>query len=113
MQPYRRRGGLRRGLIIPAIAFAAVLILAVSLLDQTGTRVQAEQLSTLRSALRRASVTCYALEGRYPPTLAYLTENYGVMVDADKFIVQYSAFAQNIMPIIEVKPIGGEGPDEN
>lgn len=111
MHLYRQNTGWRRALIISGCVFALVLILAVSVLTEAGVRVQAEQLATLQNALRRASVTCYALEGRYPPTLEYLTENYGVVIDEDRFIVYYDVFGHNIMPDIDVGLIGGEGPD--
>ncbi len=111
MHLYRLNTGWRRALIGSILAFALVLVVTVVLLNQTDSRVQNQQLATLRNALRRASVTCYALEGRYPPTLEYLTEHYGVVVDADKFIVHYDAFGKNIMPDIMVSPIGGEEPN--
>ena len=32
---------------------------------------------TLKKAIARASVQCYAIEGRYPPSIEYLEEHYG------------------------------------
>ena len=58
-------------------------------------------------AVRRAAVTCYAVEGCYPESYAYLCEHYNVRVDSDRFIVYYSVFASNIMPEIEVLPLNG------
>lgn len=111
MHLYRLKSGWRRAVVTSALTFAVVVLVTVSLVNQTGTRVQSEQLATLQNALRRASVTCYALEGRYPPSLEYLTEHYGVVVDEDKFIVHYDAFAPNITPDIQVSPIGGAESD--
>lgn len=51
-------------------------------------------------SLRRAAVTCYALEGRYPESYEYIKENYGVRIDERRFTVVYEIFAQNIMPRI-------------
>jgi len=111
MHLYRRNGGRRRAVIASVLVFAAAMALTISLLNQTGARVEDEQFATLQKALRRASVTCYALEGRYPPNLAYLSERYGVMIDSERFMVRYEPFAPNIMPNIEISAIGGEGPD--
>jgi hypothetical protein len=109
MRLYQRKSKWPRTVIITSLALALVILLSVALLNQAGKRVGAEQLTTLENALRRASVTCYALEGRYPATLEYLAENYGVVIDEERFIVSYSTFGRNIMPDIEVRPIGGSG----
>ena len=63
-------------------------------------------------AVRRSWVSCYALEGTYPPDLDYLKERYGLQIDEDEYIVRYSAVAQNLMPDIYVLPVSqgsGEG----
>lgn len=52
--------------------------------------------------LRRAVVSCYALEGRYPPDVKYLQEQYGLQLNEEKYIVHYEVFAENIMPDITV-----------
>lgn len=83
-----------------AMALAAlILALAVARLSQDGA---AEGRDRLERAVRRAAVTCYACEGVYPPTLAYLQEHYGVQVDEDRYTVFYEAFAENLMPEITV-----------
>ena len=42
------------------------------------------------------------MEGRYPPSVDYLEENYGILIDRDKYDVFYSGFASNFMPDITV-----------
>ena len=74
---------------------------ALSYLKSKGAARQTEQLET---ALRRACVTCYAVEGRYPRDLAYITERYGVVIDERSYIVRYDAFAENLLPQIVVLP---------
>lgn len=61
-----------------------------------------EAVRVLEDGIRRAAVSCYAIEGRYPDRLDYITENYGVYVDEDKFAVFYEVFASNIMPDVTV-----------
>ena len=64
---------------------------------------------TLIKAIRQASVQCYTIEGRYPPSVEYLEENYGIQIDRERYNVFYSGFASNIMPDITVIPAkGGE-----
>ncbi|WP_124067578.1 hypothetical protein [Clostridium sp. E02] len=57
---------------------------------------------TLHHAIRRASVQCYAIEGRYPPNVEYLEANYGIRINRDRYDVFYSGFASNFMPDITV-----------
>ena len=52
--------------------------------------------------MRRAAVSCYALEGAYPATYADLKARSGVAVDERKYKVFYEIFASNIMPEITV-----------
>lgn len=90
-----------RGVLRSAVAAAAVLCLLAavsSLADDSSS----EGRRQLEGAIRRACVTCYATEGVYPPTLAYLEEHYGIQVDAGRYTVFYDAFAENLMPDITV-----------
>ena len=56
----------------------------------------------LEDALRRSCVACYASEGIYPPSLAYLQEHYGVQIDESRYTVFYEVYADNLMPEITV-----------
>lgn len=56
----------------------------------------------LEDGLRRAVVSCYANEGRYPESLSYIEENYGVRVDGTKYAVFYEIEASNVFPTISV-----------
>ena len=59
----------------------------------------------LRQGITRACVQCYAIEGRYPPSVAYLEERYGIQIDEERYNVFYSGFASNLMPDITVIPV--------
>ena len=65
----------------------------------------AERLAQLEQAVRRSCAACYAAEGVYPPDLAYLQERYGLQIDEERYLVHYSATAQNLMPDITVLPL--------
>ena len=56
----------------------------------------------MEESLRRAAVTCYAVEGVYPPNLEYLRRHYGIQVDEEQYHVFYEIFGSNIMPQITV-----------
>ncbi|MEZ4509295.1 MAG: hypothetical protein R2912_00570 [Eubacteriales bacterium] len=52
-------------------------------------------------------MTCYAVEGKYPPSLSYLYDNYGISVDESRYVVFYDVIAANLMPSVQVTRIGG------
>ena len=44
-------------------------------------------MKQLENSIRKATMTCYATEGIYPPTLEYLKKNYGIQIDESRFTV--------------------------
>lgn len=84
----------------------AVMALAVFCLYKGVRKIeygqQAESVKQLDSSIRKAVLTCYATEGVYPPTVAYLQENYGIQIDEERFSVFYEVFGDNIMPEITI-----------
>ena len=63
---------------------------------------QTSQTEMVHDAVRKAALTCYAVEGAYPGTLSYLEENYGLSYDHSRYLVAYDAFASNLFPDIRV-----------
>ena len=82
----------------------AALVIAALARGKAQTKATAEREAhdTLRQSIKRAAVCCYAVEGRYPESMEYIEDNYGVYVDHDRYLVYYEAFAENIMPYVEV-----------
>ena len=81
------------------------VVLAGMLTSGTGSRVADKQLEFLTDAIRRSAVQCYALEGRFPDNLAYLEENYGLIIDHKNFAVYYEPMGGNLIPQIKVIPL--------
>ncbi|HHX10536.1 MAG TPA: hypothetical protein GX729_04110 [Firmicutes bacterium] len=65
-------------------------------------RLERSETEAIIRSIERAAVQCYALEGHYPPDLKYLEHNYGIRIDEDKYHYEYSVFASNIRPYINV-----------
>ena len=61
-----------------------------------------ESAAAIRDAIRQSALQCYAVEGVYPPNLAYLQDNYGLTVNTDDFYITYDAFASNLPPTLRV-----------
>lgn len=85
--------------IILIILFAFYFYYAV---DNVQKSEEEKQFEILSDAIKRSAVQCYAFEGFYPPNIEYLEQNYGLIVDHDKYVISYSVFASNIMPEIMV-----------
>ncbi len=93
------------GCILSAAAFAAVIGLFLRGTDAFSGRMETEGAETLQKAIRRTCVQCYAIEGRYPPSVEYLETEYGIRIDRSRYDVFYSGFASNVMPDITVVPV--------
>ena len=93
---------LLRGLVITLLAFGLLLGLFSFGISQVNCGSNSEQAEALRATVLRATFTCYAVEGRYPPDAAYLQAHYGLVYDPARFIVTIQAFADNILPDIAV-----------
>ena len=85
---------------------AAVILAALAgcwlLLGRIGNAQRSGETDLVRTAVKNAALTCYAVEGSYPQNLEYLREHYKLAYNEDRFIVEYDAFAENMMPYITV-----------
>ena len=59
-------------------------------------------MESLENALNRSITQCYAVEGAYPPSLAYIKEHYGLIYDEELFYVDYQPIGSNIMPDVTI-----------
>ena len=80
----------------------AVLLLFLLAVSRLETGREARDLQQLEDAVRRTAVTCYALEGFYPPDLDYMRRHYALHYDSQRYLVHYEVFADNLMPDITV-----------
>jgi hypothetical protein len=86
----------------PVLFFLCILSLFIWGIYITNRTSNEESLHLAEENIRKAVISCYALEGRYPQSFEYLEKNYGINIDTDKYTVFYSVFASNIMPDITV-----------
>ena len=82
--------------------FALVVALVLIGLRNMSGSVDSSGLKNAEDAVRRAAVTCYALEGAYPESYEYMQEHYGLHINEKRYDVHYNVFASNIMPEITV-----------
>lgn len=91
-----------RSVLLPIGTFTLLFGLFLSGLSSVSRTTRAQQQESLAAAIRRSAVHCYATEGAYPASLAYLKEHYGIRYDEKKYLVDYEVFASNLMPEITV-----------
>ncbi len=84
------------------LAIVGIVFYAVGNLSRDS---EAQRLEAVEQAVVRASVQCYAIEGRYPSGVRYLSEHYGLALQENRYIYHYERIADNIMPKIQVLSI--------
>ena len=91
---------------------AAVILAALAgcwlLLGRIGNAQRSGETDLVRTAVKNAALTCYAVEGAYPDDVSYLEEHYGLSYDEENYYVRYEAFAANQLPEIRVMQRGAE-----
>lgn len=95
--------------LLPVAVFCVVIGIFLSGVRSISGTAAKQEADGLRRAVIRSAVLCYALEGFYPDTLAYLEDNYGITYDEDKYVVSYEVIGSNLMPDVMVIPLEEEG----
>jgi len=103
-----KKRGILRDLLMPVLIFALILAVFMLALGNAGKSAESQRQKSLYEAVMRTVVHCYALEGRYPPSVAYMEEVYGLQIDRGTFNVVYDIFGSNVMPVVQVLFIGQE-----
>ncbi len=89
-------------LLATAAIFTCLVTLLLLGVENAERGARRLELQIVERAVNRAVVSCYAMEGFYPPNIDYLIENYGLNVDLSKYYVHHEAFAPNIYPTVWV-----------
>jgi hypothetical protein len=98
----------KTGRVKTFIIAAVIIIVIVGIWYSIGLIQQSQETDGLKVAedsVVRATVQCYSLEGRYPPSIDYLVDNYGLTIDEDKYVYYYQGIGENLMPDIRVFPL--------
>ena len=98
-QEIRRRTRKRMAGLVAIVLVFAMAWFAVDLIGAT-LREQGEL--SVRNAILNSAKQCCAIEGAYPPSLAYLEDNYGLVVNRSDYAITYEVFADNVMPNVVV-----------
>ncbi len=104
---YRFKSGFKlkehiTGFALSLILFAAIFLFFIRSVNNISTDTLDRQEESLRDALTRSIVSCYCVEGTYPPSLAYLKDHYGLTYDDEAFFVDYRPIGSNMYPDVTV-----------
>jgi hypothetical protein len=103
-----RFGKERKNIFImigPKLLFLIFLVIFCGFLvgiSNLNSNTKEKQMESLKTAVQRSIVQCYAVEGTYPPSLDYLKEHYGLTYDEDSFFIDYLSIGANIMPDVVI-----------
>ena len=92
-----------------SVFFFLIIIIAflfgISFIASTSSK---DQKQVLTDAVSKDIIHCYAIEGYYPPSLAYLEDHYGLTYDKERYLVDYVPVGDNIMPDVTIVEINSK-----
>lgn len=91
------------------LCFCAIVLLTVYGMNRINRGNTRRQERALKRAVNWDITLCYAWEGRYPPSAAYLSTHYGLMYDRRAFTVKVQRRGANIRPDVVVIPKDASG----
>ena len=94
--------------IAAGVVFVALIAAFVLLVNSLTATSGSQETELVYDAVKNAALTCYAVEGSYPESQDYLREHYKLAYNRDRFVVEYDAFASNLMPSISVRERGAK-----
>lgn len=89
-------------IVLPSLICVAMLALLIFAVVKFNRMSLEQDRELTYAAISKATVQCYADEGRFPADIEYLEENYNVHIDRDAFSVTYDCAASNVFPNISV-----------
>lgn len=103
----RKSSHMLRRMVLTVIVFFCAVVLLLFGSSSVRDTADASQLDSLRQAILRSAVHCYAMEGTYPESLDYIKEHYGIDWDSTKYVVDYEITGANLRPDVSVFKIKG------
>lgn len=99
---YEKKKRFSWGLLLSIVSVMIIVGFVIYGVGNVSRSASQERLKTAEQSVIRATVQCYAIEGKYPPDLDYLEENYGLILDREHYVYHYRLEGSNLMPEIQV-----------
>lgn len=97
-----KRQHLSRKILTNMCVLLAAVFLFYQGMNQLSDWAGQEEKKSLEEAVWRGITQCYAIEGRYPESLEYLKQEYGLQYDTERFFIDYQALGANIVPDVTI-----------
>lgn len=103
-QPVATRPSVKRSSrnVIVAIIIIVAMLIGWFVVSAISADLEEQGQVSTRDSILNAAKQCCAVEGSYPTSLAYLEENYGLVVNHTRYLITYDVFAENVMPNVVV-----------
>lgn len=101
----KRKNGLFRPVVPSLLLFGGCMGLFLAGLSSVSETTEENYTESLRLAILRSAIHCYAMEGRYPESLNYLQEHYGLSWNEDQYLVDYEIIGSNLKPDVTIIPL--------
>lgn len=102
MHLYKKRKKYRKQIYISVIIFVLCFLFFYNAITNTSDSVEQNEIDNLVECIDNAVISSYATTGVYPESLEEIKEKYGVIIDEEKFIVQYDIVSSNMKPSVTV-----------
>ncbi|MEG0096533.1 MAG: hypothetical protein RR671_03520 [Raoultibacter sp.] len=89
---------------IAAVCMVLVALACWFAFDAVETTLREQSAVSVRDTILNGAKQCCAIEGSYPPSLAYLEDNYGLAINRSSYAITYDVFAENVIPSVVVLP---------
>lgn len=95
----------RRNRLIIALIIALLLVVGCwFVFDLVSNNLREQAAASVRDSILNSSKQCFAIEGFYPSSITYLEENYGLVINGQDYVINYSLLGDNVMPSVAVFP---------
>lgn len=100
-----KKGFFKQAMISLAMFFILMFafLYAIGKTDSLSTE---EEKRLLAEAVDKGVMQCYVTEGRYPESIQYLEENYGIVYDKEVYRIDYRVYGSNMKPEIDIIELG-------
>lgn len=89
-------------LSIMFVVSVLIIVIILSGIDAYDNRFNSIETERIQGLVEKLAIQCYATEGAYPPNIAYLVDNYGLVLIEEKYIYEYEPVAENIKPVVQI-----------
>lgn len=91
-----------KGIILILFIFLVFISFFNNNFSNASEDIDSGNVQIIYNSISTAVAQCYAIEGTYPENIDYLEKHYGIIVDHEKYIVDYAIIGANIKPSIRV-----------